>query len=59
MNQQEKVVRKLNVTGGGKSYYVTLPKEIIKDLNWKKAEKKVIYQEGKRIIIEDWDPSTK
>jgi bifunctional DNA-binding transcriptional regulator/antitoxin component of YhaV-PrlF toxin-antitoxin module len=50
----EKPIRKLTVTGNGKSYYVTLPREIIRELNWKKGEKKVILMEGDRIVIEDW-----
>jgi bifunctional DNA-binding transcriptional regulator/antitoxin component of YhaV-PrlF toxin-antitoxin module len=49
-------IRKLTVTGPGRSYYLTLPKKIIKALKWKKGEKKVVVKEGKRIIIEDWKP---
>ena len=49
-------VRKLTITGPGRSYYIILPREIIKDLNWKKGEKKVVKQDGRKIIIEDWEP---
>jgi bifunctional DNA-binding transcriptional regulator/antitoxin component of YhaV-PrlF toxin-antitoxin module len=49
-------IRKLTVTGAGRSYYIILPREIIKDLNWRKGEKKIVRQEGKKIIIEDWVP---
>ena len=50
----EKSVRKLTVTGNGKTYYVTLPRKIVKALKWKKGEKKVAHLEEGRIIIEDW-----
>ena len=52
----KKIIRKLTVTGKTNSYYLILPKEIIKDMNWRKGEKKVISREGNRIIIEDWVP---
>ena len=51
---KDKVTRKLAAIGPGKTYYLTFPREMIKDLNWKKGEKKIIRQEGKRIVIEDW-----
>jgi len=47
-------VRKLTVTGGGTTYYVTIPQEMIRQLGWKKGEKKVIRLEEERIVIEDW-----
>ncbi|MCK5012806.1 MAG: AbrB/MazE/SpoVT family DNA-binding domain-containing protein [Candidatus Omnitrophica bacterium] len=51
---RNKNIRKLTVTGNGRSYYVTLPREIIRELKWKKGEKKVVLMEYGRIIIEDW-----
>jgi len=51
-----KTTRKLAAIGPGKTYYLTFPREMIKELKWKKGEKKVVRQEGKRIIIEDWVP---
>ena len=51
---EQKTIRKLSVTGPGKTYYLTLPREIIKGLKWKKGEKKIISQEGNRLVIEDW-----
>jgi len=51
----KKIVRRLTVTGKTGSYYVVLPKEMVKWLNWKKGEKKIVRQEGERIIIEDWE----
>jgi len=49
-----KYTRKLTVTGNGKTYYLTLPLEIIRELKWKKGEKKNVMLEDKRIVIEDW-----
>ena len=46
--------RKLTVTGNGKTYYLTLPLEIIRELKWRKGEKKIVMLENKRIVIEDW-----
>lgn len=47
--------RKLTLTGKT-TYYVTIPQEMIRDLRWKKGEKKVIRQEGRTIVIADWVP---
>ena len=47
--------RKLTLAGKG-TYYLTIPISMIKQLGWRKGEKKIIKQEGKRIIIEDWVP---
>ena len=47
--------RKLTLAGKG-TYYVTIPISMIKQLKWKKGEKKIIRQDGERIIIEDWKP---
>jgi len=49
-----KAVRKIATTGPGRTYYLTLPREMVRQLKWRKGEKKIISQEGKRIIIEDW-----
>ena len=39
---------------GGKSYAVTLPIEIIRELNWKERQKVVVKKQGSKIIITDW-----
>ena len=49
-----KEIRKLTVTGSSGTYYITLPKKMIRHLKWKKGEKKTISQVGDKIIIEDW-----
>ena len=52
MNQPDDV-RKLTQTAGT-TYYVTLPRWMIKRLRWRKGEKKIVRLEGKKIVIEDW-----
>jgi len=52
----DKFIKKLTVTGKGKTYYLTFPQEIIRSLNWRKGEKKIVRQDGKKITIEDWVP---
>ena len=52
-------VRKLTKTGSG-SYYVVLPKDMVRDLSWKERQKLQVRRSGKRLIIEDWpSPRTK
>lgn len=51
---EDRNIRKLNKTGNG-SVIVTLPIEIIRKLEWQAKQKVVVKQEGKRIIIEDWE----
>ncbi len=46
-------VRKLTVSGG-KTYYVTLPYEMVRQLKWRKGERKTIRLEGDTIVISDW-----
>ncbi|MFC1645764.1 AbrB/MazE/SpoVT family DNA-binding domain-containing protein [Candidatus Omnitrophota bacterium] len=47
-------IRKIAVTGPYGTYFISLPKEMIRKLGWRKGEKKIIHLEDKRIIIEDW-----
>lgn len=46
---------KIRGTGANESYTITVPKEMIKVLNWRKGQKIVIKKQGKRLIIEDWE----
>ncbi len=47
--------RKLQRTGEkGGSYMVTLPKELIEQLKWRKGQKVVVSRVGEKLIIEDW-----
>ncbi len=38
----------------GKSYYVTLPIEFIRHLDWKDGQKVDITLKGKELVIKDW-----
>ena len=51
-------VRKIGKTGTY-TYYVTLPKSVIDDLDWHDGQKVVIKKSGSRIVIEDCKPSRK
>ncbi|HEX7586480.1 MAG TPA: AbrB/MazE/SpoVT family DNA-binding domain-containing protein [Patescibacteria group bacterium] len=46
-------VHKITRTGKG-SHYVVIPKEMMKELNWKDKQKVKIKVSRKRIIISDW-----
>jgi len=49
-------IRKLNRTGGGKTYAVTLPIEGIRKFKWQKKQKVVVEvdEKNKKFIIKDW-----
>ena len=50
----EKVV-KIRGTGANSSYIVTLPKEFVKKLKWRKGQKVVVELDGERIVVRDWE----
>jgi len=52
-NKQKKITRKLTMTGKY-TYYVTIPREYIEILGWRKKQKVTLKLSGKKIIIEDW-----
>ncbi|HNW09249.1 MAG TPA: AbrB/MazE/SpoVT family DNA-binding domain-containing protein [bacterium] len=49
----EKYIRKV-VKNGRNSYYLNIPREIVRALKLKERQKLIIGQQGKRIIISDW-----
>jgi len=53
---QDKNVRSLSKTSGGKSYAITIPVDVVRLWRWKNRQKLQlrIDQKKKRIIIEDW-----
>jgi len=53
------VVRKLSVIGQSRTYYLTLPKDIIDELKWRKGQKLKVQLKGRTIIIKDWAPKKK
>ena len=53
---EERSVRKLSKVGGGVTYSITIPIEIIREYGWQEKQKLVVKadRKTKRIIIEDW-----
>lgn len=58
---EDKEIRSLNKTSGGKSYSVTLPVDLVRLFKWRGKQKLVIKadKKRKRIVIEDWKPGPK
>ena len=46
-------VRELTVTAGT-TCYVTIPREVIRQLGWRKGQRKVVKMEDDKIVISDW-----
>jgi len=46
-------VRKIIKNGRG-TYYVSIPKEIMKEMRYKERQKMTVRKSGSKIIIEDW-----
>lgn len=55
----EKNIRKLTRMGGGRSFGLTLPIEMIKKLKWRERQKLVVSRRGKTITIKDWPVNSK
>lgn len=47
-------IRKLTKTGNY-TYYVTIPKALIDELQWRERQKLTVRKVGKKIVIEDWE----
>lgn len=50
----EKNIRKVTRMGGGKSFGITLPIELVRELKWRERQKVVVTKRGKRLVVEDW-----
>ncbi len=48
-----KHVRKIIKNGAG-SYYVNVPKKVVKELRLKERQKVTVRASGAKIVIEDW-----
>ncbi|MFH1655785.1 MAG: AbrB/MazE/SpoVT family DNA-binding domain-containing protein [Candidatus Omnitrophota bacterium] len=53
---RKKDYRKIGVTGKTDSYFIIIPKDIIRDLAWRKGQRVVVEREEKTIIIKDFVP---
>ncbi len=51
--QNKKYIRKV-VKNGRESYYINIPKEIIKELKIKERQKLIIAKKGRGIRVIDW-----
>lgn len=49
----EKNIRKI-VKNGRESYYINLPKDLVRELGWRERQKLTIKRVGKHLRIEDW-----
>jgi bifunctional DNA-binding transcriptional regulator/antitoxin component of YhaV-PrlF toxin-antitoxin module len=43
-----------NIQKSKRSYYVTLPIQVIREFRWKEGQKVVVEKRGKEIVIKDW-----
>ncbi len=53
-SHEDKNVRKLGKTGNvnSPSYYVTIPVDLVRGLNWKEGQKVVVKRSRQKIVIE-------
>ncbi len=51
---KNKNVRKITKVGG-KSYAITIPIEMIRELKWKERQKVIVEKRDGKIIIRDWE----
>lgn len=50
-------IRKISVTGAARSYFVTLPKDEVEVLRWRKGQRVVVERVGQTLVIRDFDPA--
>ena len=43
-----------NIQKSKRSYYVTLPIQIVREFGWRENQKVVVEKRGKEIVIKDW-----
>ena len=51
---EERNIRKLTRTGGGKSFSITLPVEFVRALGWKDHQKVAVRKMNGALVIRDW-----
>ena len=52
---EEHKIRKIGRQGGGSSYAITLPVDLVRALGWKLRQKVVVSRYGDGLIIRDWE----
>ena len=58
-SQEEHHIRSLTKLAGGTTYAVTIPIEIVRDLDWQPKQKLVVKRYGEGIIISKHQPEKK
>jgi antitoxin component of MazEF toxin-antitoxin module len=54
--QGEEEIRKIQTTGeNGGSYMITLPKELVEQLGWRKDQKVSVHKRGQELTIKDYE----
>jgi len=51
--KRTKNIRKIQCSHG--TYYVSLPINLVRELNWRERQKVVVKKRGKSLIIKDWE----
>ena len=51
---EEKNIRKLTRSGGGKSIGLTLPIEMVRDLGWREKQKVIVKRVRGGFMVTDW-----
>jgi len=49
-----KNIRKI-VKNGRQSYYINIPKDLMRELKWRERQKMIITKRGNKIIVTDWE----
>lgn len=47
-------IRKISVTGEARSYFVTLPKDEVEALRWRKGQRVLVERVGQTLVIRDF-----
>lgn len=47
-------IRNLTRMGGGNSFGITLPIDLIRKLGWRERQKLVVKPKGRKLTIKDW-----
>lgn len=51
----EQQIRNLTVNSTG-TYSVSLPIHLIQELRWQRGQRLQVTQQGKKLVIQDWQP---